>query len=729
MSNLTLALRALRELGPRPLALYACYQAGLRSGWLKLRTRRFEWDERPLSAWLRPGVPADPSGYLAFRRRQMQHLAFLFDPYADLAPALKRAAAAGEPALLAEADGIIDGRYRLFGRDPDSLGFPPRWDTFVPPAAGARLALDRHWSAYREPFPADIKLLWELSRFGWAFPLARAYRLTGSERYYEAFWLLFEAWTEANQPNAGPHWISAQEVALRLMALLFAFHAFAPALLKSPTRTARLAQALAVHAARIPPTLTYARAQGNNHLLTEAVALYSLGLLFPELRGARRWRASGRRWLVAALEAQVFPDGGYVQHSANYHRLALQAGLWALGLARANDDPLPQGAVDALRRADECLRALVDPESGATPNFGPNDGAHILRISTCAHQDFRPVVQAAACLLRGEPALGNGPWDEACLWLGAPIAKRRPAVRPPGPPRRRDFPHAGLYLLRGRRAWAVLRCARFHSRPGHADQLHLDLWWRGHNVARDAGTYLYSAPPPWDNTLAAAAVHNTMLIDGREPMRRAGRFLWLDWDQGRFLGRWHAGRHLEALAASHDGYRLLGVIHRRTVVRAGDDLWLVVDDLLGEGQHRARLGWLLPDWPWTLEAGGLRLGGPPGTLSLRVEGQDLRLGVFEAGRLVAGEAQASASATLGWYCPTYAAKRPAPFLTAELQAELPQRFVTWWLFNGAGPESLELAWNPPQVGLPALSHVAFEGHNLDLSDAHPVDSSGLRRAG
>ena len=33
------------------------------------------------------------------------------------------------------------------------------------------------------------------------------------------------------------------------------------------------------------------------------------------------------------------------------------------------------------------------------------------------------------------------------------------------------------------------------------DQLHLDLWWRGLNIAQDAGTYLYNADPPWDNPL------------------------------------------------------------------------------------------------------------------------------------------------------------------------------------------------------------------------------------
>ena len=81
--------------------------------------------------------------------------------------------------------------------------------------------------------------------------------------------------------------------------------------------------------------------------------------------------------------------------------------------------------------------------------------------------------------------------------------------------------------------WAYLRAARFTGRPGHADQLHLDLWWCGLNVAQDAGTYLYNAPPPWDNALARSEVHNTLVVNGLEQMTRAGRFLYLERAQAR----------------------------------------------------------------------------------------------------------------------------------------------------------------------------------------------------
>jgi hypothetical protein len=80
----------------------------------------------------------------------------------------------------------------------------------------------------------------------------------------------------------------------------------------------RLAETIAAHAARIPPTLAYARAQNNNHLLTEAVGLYTAGAALAEHPRADYWRDLGWRWLNAALQSQIDGDGTYIQHSTNY---------------------------------------------------------------------------------------------------------------------------------------------------------------------------------------------------------------------------------------------------------------------------------------------------------------------------------------------------------------------------------------------------------------------------
>ncbi len=701
MSAIGLALRAARELGPAPLLQYALYQLEMRSGWTARRCPSYTWDARPLAYW-----SGERSSVAAPSELYSRH--FFFDPERDFRSTLSP----WREAILAEADEILAGNIRLFGGDPVALGSPPDWGRFAPlgeNAGHARLRLDHHWATYNlEDLPADIKLLWEPSRFGWAYVLGRAFRASGKTRYFDALCEWVDSWRAANQPNQGPHWISGQEVGLRLMALGFAVHAFSAPFAQAPGRLETILQTIAIHAARIPPTLRYARAQGNNHLLVEALALLTAGTMLPGVSQARGWRNLGRRWLDHALRTQFFPDGGYVQHSTNYHRLAVEAGLWALRLAEVSGEPLSSGATIAHRRGAQLLAALVDPSTGQAPNLGPNDGARILPLSTTRFEDHRPALQSASLLHDRSPLYAEGAWDEMSVWLGIE-GRGAELVGEPRTDRRQrsDFPQAGLFLSKGATSWGLLRCARFRNRPGHSDQLHVDLWWRGQNILRDAGTYLYNGTLPWENALAAAQVHNTVLLDREEPMRRAGRFLWLDWAQGRFDGRWTSpsGR-LEAVAGSHDGFRGVGVRHRRLLLRVGDEHWWVVDELLGEGAHHVRHGWLLPDAGWDLEGGVLRLSLDGAGLQLESQVDGAELDLLRAGVSLLHDASA-APGVLGWESPTYAVKRPALFLVAAGTQRLPLRAVTRISLGGADPRDVELSWRsitPERVGLAIVTY-------------------------
>ncbi len=432
---------------------------------------------------------------------------------------------------------------------------------------------------------SDIKFIWEPARFGWAYVLGRAYYLTQNEIYAETFWKYFETFTDGNPPNLGPHWMNGQEVAIRLMAFVWAGQVFERAASSSAERRARLAGSVAAHAARILPTLIYARAQNNNHLVTEAAGLYTAGLALPDHPRASRWRVLGWRWLNWAIRHQISDYGEYIQHSTNYHRVMLQSALWVHTI---KDTAWSALTLRSLRRATHWLFSMLDPASGRTPNLGANDGALILPLAVTPFNDFRPTVQAAArAFLRFQ--MPDGIWDEMSLWLG--LGAHEKAYE------------SSLYLadqLRGRDSWAYLRTSTFPSRLGHMDQLHLDLWWRGLNVAQDAGTYLYNADPPWDNPLVTGCVHNTVTIDGRDQMTRGGRFMTLDWFPAYAKSVVVTDEAvLGQVLGYHKGYR--GVRHERRVTVYADERWAVEDRLISKESHTYRLHWLLPDWEYEIE--------------------------------------------------------------------------------------------------------------------------------
>ncbi|HEX8991470.1 MAG TPA: alginate lyase family protein [Anaerolineales bacterium] len=651
MPSLRVAFKALTQLGFEPLALYALYQLGLRTGhYRRLESRALQ--EQLGSSVLRP-LMALP---------QSRDLLEVMDEQS-------------KAALLHEADEIAEGKVRLFGGEPVPL----------------KLAFDgplQHWTTYETgkasiPFSGypvrDIKFVWEPARFGWALTLGRAYRVSGKEEYAEAFWRFFEQFHAGNPAYMGPHWMNGQEVAIRLMSLLWAAQLFETSAASTAERIACLLDTIAEHARRIPPTLVYARSQNNNHLVTEAAALFAAGTALAR----SDWRAQGWFWLNHALQRQISSYGEYIQHSTNYHRVMLQSVLWVDAILRGGGEHWPFASMQAITRASHWLFSMIDPVSGEAPNLGANDGSLILPLNSAAFEDFRPTVQAAArAFLR--TSLPPGPWDELSLWLGLRASDRTA--------------DSNAYMaehLRGKNSWAYLRASRFPSRLSHMDQLHFDLWWRGQNVVPDAGSYLYNAEPPWDNPLVSTRVHNTITIDGQDQMQRGGRFLALDWfpaysksvleSDERILGR---------MVAYHKGYRRLGVRHERVATVYSDEHWTIEDRLIfiRPGEHVFRLHWLLTDGEWKLETREarieMRVKLQDGTWMIlrvkpdaRISLSDVRTSLVCGGDLMRG--REAALPFEGWVSPRYGLKMPALSLVVEVTSVKSTSFVSEFRFEQA----------------------------------------------
>jgi hypothetical protein len=649
----------LGDYGPGWLLYRVRYAAARRLGLQARATPARPWAARPLADWLRPEVPSEPAAYAAWRAA---HAApFLFDR-------LPSAEAVGARAV-ADADALLAGTWTWFSGETFAAGFPPPWQR--DPRDGAEWPHDRHWSQISDEGARDIKFVWEPSRFGSAFLLARAYARTRDDRYPEAFWRLVEDWAAANPPMLGPNWRCGQEASFRVMAWCFGLFAFAGAAATTPARVAALVAMLGWHGERIAANLAYARSQKNNHAISEGVGLWTIGLLFPELRQATAWRDAGHAVLAEEAERQIYDDGAYVQHSTNYHRLMLHDYCWAIALGRRNHRPLGDAVLDRVARATHCLDRLVEARSGGAPVLGHDDGALILPLSDAAYEDFRPAVQLAHACVLGARRYEAGPWDEPAAWLCADRALAAPT--PPDPAGRPAppflAPRGGFLILEGPESRALLRCARFRDRPAHADQLHLDVWWRGANVACDAGTYLYTAADGWGNALAGTRTHNTVLVDDEDQMIRAGRFLWLDWARGT-IESVASPDGVDVCHAVHHGYARRGVTHRRAVARVGD-AWVVVDDLVGRGEHALRLQWLLADAYASFDQtrGCVVLDTAAGPFTVQAVGP-------RGARAAICRGDACDTVPDGWRARRYGVREPAHAFTVEGRARGPARFVS-----------------------------------------------------
>lgn len=671
-----------RHLGPEWLASRVSYATRLRTGALRRTMPASDWEEQPLTSLLTQTLLARPESYLEYRRHESP--AFLFAP-SSRAGYQTYFSAWDEQSTTPETitEEIIQGTLHYFEHTPGAAGFPPDWHRN--PFTGQRAPADLHWSEIGDFENGDIKVIWEPSRFGFSYTLVRAYWRTGDERYAEAFWQAVEDWQAHNPPQLGPNWKCGQEISFRVMAWCFGLYGFLDAPATDARRVALLAQMIAISGARIAANLDYALSQHNNHGISEGLGLWTIGTLFPELRFAAQWEEKGRRVLESLGRELIYDDGAFAQHSVNYHRLMLHDYLWALRLGEVSEKPFSAELKARVAQAGEFLYQIQDEVSGRVPYYGQNDGALILPLNNCDYQDFRPITQATHYLHTSTRCHASGPWDEDLLWLFGPEALAA-EVRER---RREDFKaeQGGCYTLRSKDGFAFTRCGAFRHRPAQADMLHADLWWRGQNVALDAGTYSYNAPVPWDDPLAHTGFHNTITVDGRDQMDRVRRFLWLPWATGRALSQKQSGAgHLAYWEGEHDGYRRLGVpaVHRRAILRLNDH-WLILDRMKSAAEHEYRLHWLLIDAPyeWVEVEQRLTLRTPAGPYYVQaaVLAHESRCSLVRAGE---GTAR-------GWRAPYYNYREPA------LSLELTARADSVYFHSVFGPEPCQVIWGEDMV--------------------------------
>jgi hypothetical protein len=534
-------------------------------------------------------------------------------------------AAAGLPAHALRDGPLPRGPFLHAGRPPAPPDLPQPDRAGLLAAAGNPAQAVEHGPF--DPFapalsldlfrPGDIRPVWEVNRLAWLPLLVQAHRLEPDGGHLARAEARLAEWIAANPPFRGPNWACGQEASLRALHL-----ALAHALLGGGAALPGLVALLRLHARRIAATRAYARAQDNNHSISEPAGLLACAWLLGEPAGG------AARDLARATARLVAPDGGFAQVSTGYHRLLLDTLSIAEWLRRHHGAPaLPRPFMDRAAAAARWLARVTHPETGATPRLGHQDGSAFADLSLGGPEDARGSAERATRLFLGASA--GVASDPGCAWLGLLPA--------PALPEDRAWVASGTRGWRQGRAQALLRTGPLRFRPGQADLLHLDLWNGPVNLLRDAGTGAYNPPPGqgwWADHFPAAAAHNLILFDEVEPMPRAGRFL---------LARWVATEALPDGAATRDSR---GNRHARRI-RPGPAEWAVEDSVSGPFSRLA-LRWHLAPGFWRLTGDG-------------VEGSAARLAL-------AGDAPLTLTLEQRWESPAYGVVRPIPCLVARTQA-------------------------------------------------------------
>jgi hypothetical protein len=498
--------------------------------------------------------------------------------------------------IVRSAERICDHRFDLLGYENLDYGAEIDWHLdavhgkHAPKIPGFKIP----YLDYKQV--GDAKITWELNRHQHFVTLAKAYLISGDERFAAEVVAQWERWWKENPYPIGINWASALEAAFRVQSWIWTFFL----LQRFPLFTAEIGKRwsarLWLSGRHIENNLsTYF--SPNTHLLGEGLALFSLGVLFPS-PSAERWRQQG--WAILTREAgrQVRDDGFYFEQSTYYHVYALDIFLHARILAELNGITAPEEFEKTLERMLDSLFFLS--RAGIPHMFGDDDGGRLFdgRRNRSIHM-LDPLATGATIYHRGDFKSVAKTLPEETIWLLGPKGAAefdRLVCKEPNS-ESMAMAGSGSYLMLDAAAKQQFLIDAGPSGAesgghGHADALSVSLIRDGHVLLRDSGTFEYVGSGRERSNFRGSGAHNTLRIDGRDQSKMAGPFSWGSFPAVQ-VERWINGKRFDFFEGSHDGYSRPGstVVHRRQVFHPRDDLWAVRDVIEGDGEHEMEIAW------------------------------------------------------------------------------------------------------------------------------------------
>lgn len=512
--------------------------------------------------------------------------------------------------IVREADAICRHQFSLLGYS--GLSYGPEIDWHFDAVHGKRAPLKPWYKIRFLDFDevGDHKITWELNRHQHLVTLAKAWYLTGEDRYVIELMAQWHSWQKSNPYPLGINWGSSLEVAFRSLSWLWVQQLLAGCPAVPETFWAEMSQGLAVNERYIARYLsTYF--SPNTHLLGEAVGLLFIGTLCPQLPGAQEWRRDGWQILLREAERQVRPDGIYFEQALYYHVYALDLFQHARLLAVRNQIEIPASFDRILQRMLDFLQAVsqVPPDS-----FGDDDGGRLFNPRRNRAEHLTDPLAIGAVIFRRDDLKPSATLTEEAVWLFGDEAVARLNTRSATRPKlqAKSFTNGGIYVMAsgdGLAQQMVIdagpqgtgRCGH-----GHADALSLRLSIGDRRWLVDRGTFCYISDDHERDRFRGTGAHNTLCVDGLDQAIPDGPFGWSSIPDVS-AETWLAGETFSLFAGSHNGYRRLPdpVTHRRFVFHLHGGFWLVRDVAEGTETHDLEIAWhFAPDLSVTGAAGG-----------------------------------------------------------------------------------------------------------------------------
>lgn len=422
----------------------------------------------------------------------------------------------------------------------------------------------------------DQEHRYQLHRHQWMEPQAQVYYLTKDEKYVKNWMFVYNDWIDKNpqadiqldysiypekqEPkyrNAGWSW-RPLDVSARILTQcnLVEYYHNSPSL--TPEFLMKYIYFFAVQVNHIKDNYS----KTSNHLISQAQAVATAGVLFPEFKDAEMWIDNGAAKLNNEVEVQYYDDGWLMDGDLSYHIGSIENFRSTMIIASINGkaDKFPSSYVKAMKGMTEVVANMVYPDY-SVPTMGDTRATWTKRV-----------------LLRNFVRYSDlFPEDKTLKWLATEGAEGEVPSN-----LHKYFTDAGYYVMRN--GWTekdqmmVLQSSTQNPRERwhrQWDANTFELYVAGRRFFPDAGCYTYTTGKN-RFYFASTKMHNTLTLNDKNVIDCKGKKL-----------KSLTNGNTDILSVENPSYE--GLNHRRTVFYVDRKYFVLVDEAYGNAEGEVSL--------------------------------------------------------------------------------------------------------------------------------------------
>lgn len=519
----------------------------------------------------------------------------------------------------------------------------------------------------------SAKHVWEVNRLQFLPLLALQYQQSGNKQILQEFQDILTSWIKENPYLIGVNWYSNIEVNIRLIVWFFCWEILNVNALMKENESFRLF----VEKQWVPTIYLHCQysfknpsyySSANNHLISEYAGLFVAASFwkFPE---SDEWLIHAKKGLEKEISAQHSVNGVNKEEAAEYIQFITDFFLIPFIVAEKTGNSFSKDYRDLLEKILDYIFQMMDVR-GNIPYYGDEDDGKVIVLDSTHVDNFKSLLTSGVVLFK------KAVWKHKCndwdnknaILLGDEGKKLFDNILLNDLDHVSSiYPKEGHYFLRkqqgDKETYVHIDAAPLGflsiAAHGHADALAFDLHVDGFPIITDAGTYTYHTDREWRDYFISTLAHNTLRINEENQAKSTGPTMWVDHYKVKPIKN-EVSDTKDIIVAEHDGYRKLGVTHRRTFSFDKQSEVLTITDDLKVNRSRE----YLVEFPLHLHPLVQVAAKEDGCYLLSHE-KARRVEVKMDISLQTEVVQGQTDPILGWYSPSFRIKEPTVVLYAK----------------------------------------------------------------